>query len=115
MNAIVAKNCQIIDQLVLAYNAHSARAFADFFAPDAFHGALRAETAQHSREEIYQRYVEVFSQFPENSTEVVHRIAFGDFVVDHEIVRRSLQAEPFEVVAIYTLKNGLIQSIDFVR
>jgi hypothetical protein len=38
-----ANNQQIIDQLVIAYNAHNARAFADLFTEDAIHGTLHAE------------------------------------------------------------------------
>jgi hypothetical protein len=79
------------------------------------HGILHAQEQQHSREEIYQRYIDVFSKFPENQTEVVHRVAFGQFIIDHERVRRSPSAEPFDVVAIYELEQGLIKRLDFVR
>jgi uncharacterized protein (TIGR02246 family) len=108
-------NARVIDQLVAAYNSHDARAFADLFSEDAVHGTLHAESQQHGREEIYRRYIEVFSNFPENKTEVIQRTAFGRFVVDHEVVRRSSQSEPFNVVAIYTLESGLIRRLDFIR
>jgi hypothetical protein len=109
------QNQDVIDNLVIAYNNHDARAFADFFSEDAMHGTLHSELLQHGRKEIYQRYLEVFATYPENKTEVVQRIAFGQFVVDHELVTRSSSAEPFNVVAIYTLKDGLITRLDFVR
>jgi uncharacterized protein (TIGR02246 family) len=108
-------NQNVIDNLVIAYNNHDARAFADFFSEDAIHGTLHAEVQQHGREEIYQRYLEVFATYPENKTEVLHRTAFGKFVIDHELVTRNSSAEPFHVVAIYTLKAGLISRLDFVR
>jgi uncharacterized protein (TIGR02246 family) len=109
------RNEQVIDQLVLAYNAHDPRAFADLFTEDAIHGTLHAESQQRGREEIYHRYVEVFANFPENKTKVVQRTAFGQFVVDHELVQRSPTTEPFNVVAIYTLEADLIKRLDFVR
>ncbi len=109
------ENTKIIDSLVLAYNARDARAFADHFTHDASHGTLHAETQQRGREAIYRRYVDVFSEFPENQTQVIHRIAFGRFVIDHESVRRSSSTEPFEVVAVYELEQGLIKRLDFVR
>jgi uncharacterized protein (TIGR02246 family) len=109
------QNQNVIDNLVIAYNNHDARAFADFFSEDAIHGTLHSELLQHGREAIYQRYLEVFAMYPENKTEVVQRIAFGQFIVDHELVSRSSSTEPFNVVAIYTLKNGLITRLDFVR
>ena len=108
-------NAQIIDSLVDAYNAHDARAFADLFTEDASHGNLNDANRQQGREAIYQRYLTVFSEFPGNHSDVVHRIVLDRFVVDHERVRRSPDAEPFEVVAIYTFDAGLIQRLDFVR
>jgi hypothetical protein len=108
-------NTRVIDQLVRAYNAHDARAFADFFSEDAVHGTMNAETRQRGREEIYRRYIDVFAMYPENQTEVMGRFAFGSFVIDHEMVRRSPLTEPFNVVAIYTLNEGLITRLDFAR
>jgi hypothetical protein len=108
-------NERIIDELVIAYNSHDARAFADLFTEDAIHGTLHAELQQRGQEEIYRRYVDVFANFPENKTEVVQRTAFGQFVVDHELVQRSPASEPFNVVAIYTLEASLIKRLDFVR
>jgi uncharacterized protein (TIGR02246 family) len=109
------RNQDLIDKLVIAYNNHDARAFADFFSENAIHGTLHSELLQHGREEIYRRYLEVFATYPENKTEVIQRITFGQFVVDHELVTRSSSAEPFNVVAIYTLEAGLITRLDFVR
>jgi uncharacterized protein (TIGR02246 family) len=111
----VNDNTKLIDRLVIAYNNGDARGFADLFAENAVHGNLHGENLQTGREEIYRRYVDVFGQFPENRTEVVNRIAFDQFVVDHEVVRRSKAGEPFEVVAIYTIVNGQIERLDFVR
>jgi uncharacterized protein (TIGR02246 family) len=108
-------NEALIDKLVEAYNAGDARAFADFFAPNATHGNINSVERQNSREEIYLRYLEIFAQFSENRTEVLHRVVVGNFVVDHERVRRSPAHEPFEVVAVYTLDGGFITRLDFVR
>ncbi len=115
MNTEVQRNCDIIDQLVAAYNAHDARRFADLFTADGWHGDLHATVFQVGPEAICERYVEVFAVYPENRTEVVHRIAFDNFVVDHEKVRRSSDAEPFDVVAIYTLEAGRIKRAELVR
>ncbi len=109
------QNQNVIDNLIIAYNNHNARGFADFFSEDAIHGTLHTEQLQHGREEIYQRYLEVFATYPENKTEVLHRTTFGPFVVDHELVTRSPSTEPFHVVAIYKLEAGLITRLDFVR
>jgi hypothetical protein len=111
----INEHTKLIDRLVIEYNEGNARGFADLFAESAIHGNLHSENLQRSREAIYERYVEVFRQFPENRTEVVNRIAFENFVIDHEVVRRNASSEPFEVVAIYTIVEGQIARLDFVR
>jgi hypothetical protein len=115
MTQIFNAHTRIVDQLVIAYNAQDARAFADFFQEDAIHGILYADQQQRGREEIYARYLKFFSDFPENKTVVVHRIAFGSFVVDHEVVRRSPLSDPINVVAIHEFELGLIKRLDFIR
>ena len=109
------RNAQVIDRLIEAYNRQDVQAFANLFTENAVHGVLHSETQQRSRQEIFERYVEVFGMYPENKTEVVHRIVFGSFVIDHEKVSRSSSNEPFDVVAIYTLESGLISRLEFVR
>lgn len=115
----VARNAAVIDKLVAAYNAGDAVAFAALFAKDAVHANLNAAPDDPmtllGRAAIQRRYFNVFADYPDNRTEVLHRIAFGAFVIDHESVRRSAGSEPFEVVAIYTLRDGEIARLDFVR
>ncbi len=108
-------NARVIDDLVDAYNRRDVESFANLFTKDAVHGVLHSEVQQRSRQEIFDRYTEVFGMYPENRTEVIHRIAFGRFVIDHEKVSRSSTSEPFDVVAIYTLEAGLISRLEFVR
>jgi uncharacterized protein (TIGR02246 family) len=115
MSADVQDNCKVIDQLVEAYNRRDAQGFASLFAEDGWHGNRLTDAPLVGRRAIAQRYTEVFAMYPENQTEVVHRIAFGPFVIDHEKVRRSSAADPFDVVAIYTLKNSLIERLEMVR
>ena len=115
MSDTVAANTAIIDALVAAYNARDARGFAAFFAEDAIHGNMNATDPLRGRAAIEARYTEVFAQWPENHSDVVHRIAYGNFVIDHERVSRSPTTPAFDVVAIYTMRDGKVARIDFVR
>ena len=115
MNTEVSRNCHVIDALVDAYNLQDARRFADLFSVDGWHGNLHGESFQIGPDAIFHRYVEVFTMYPDNRTQVVHRIAFDHFVVDHEKVTRKLGGESFDVVAIYTLKDGKIKRAELVR
>jgi hypothetical protein len=47
--------------------------------------------------------------------EILGRLAAGDVVVDHEKVMRSPDGPTFEVLAIYTLRDGKIARVDFVK
>ena len=47
-------------------------------------------------------------QFPQNKAELKNRIAVGNTVVDHELVIRAPGGEQFEIIAIYSFKDGLI-------
>jgi hypothetical protein len=57
----------------------------------------------------------VFGDFPHNKVELVNRMVLGGTVMDHERVRRTPDAEPFDVIAIYTIAGGKIARVDFVR
>jgi hypothetical protein len=62
-------------------------------------------------EAIFRRYVDVFARFPQNATKVLYRVAFDGVIVDHERVSRSPESEPFDVVAVNTIRDGKIVSL----
>jgi hypothetical protein len=115
MDSEISRNCKVIDELVDAYNSQDARRFSLLFAEDGWHGSLHADTFQVGPEAIYRRYVEVFGTYPNNRTQVMHRIAFDHFVIDHEKVSRSAESQAFDVVAIYTFEAGKIKRAELVR
>lgn len=108
-------NTQIIDKLVEAYNSSNARAFADLFAEDVVVYEHPNQPTQKSREEIFEFYEKLFAEFPNNRTEILHRIVLGNRIIDHERVRRNAESEPFEVLAIYEIDGNLIKRLDFIR
>jgi hypothetical protein len=98
-----------------AYNAQDLDLFCSYFADTIevadFNGAVTLSGIDAYRE----KYRAVFSQFPQNRVELLGRIAVGAQVIDHERVRRSPDAAPFEVAAIYTLRGHQIVRVDFVK
>jgi hypothetical protein len=98
-----------------AYNAQDLDAHCACFADDVkiadFNGAVSLEGIEAYR----ARYAKVFAEFPENKAVLVSRIAIGNVVIDHERVSRSPTSEPFEVAAIYTITDGKIRRVDFVK
>lgn len=111
----MAVKTQIIDRLVKAYNASDARAFANLFEDTAVVYEHPNQPTQKSREEIFDFYGKLFAEYPNNRTEVLHRIVIGNRIIDHERVKRNFDVEPFDVLTIYEIGNELIKRVDFVR
>lgn len=98
-----------------AYNTQDLEAFCGFFTEDVVVADLNGAENLHGIAAYRERYAGVFGQYPENRVELLGRLAVRNVVVDHEKVMRSPEAEPFEVLAIYTLRDGKIARVDFVK
>ena len=61
------------------------------------------------------KYEQVFADFPQNHAELLNRVVVGNHVIDQERVKRSPDADPFEVAAIYTIADAKIVRVDFVK
>ena len=111
----VLSNTDVVQGQLDAYNAQDLDAHCAFFAEDVVVADLNGAVTIEGKAAYRAKYSQVFGDFPQNHAELVNRIAVGDRVIDHERVRRSPEAEPFEVAAIYTLANGKIVRVDFVK
>ena len=98
-----------------AYNAQDLDGYMSYFADDCVVADLHGEVTMRGAAEIRARYAKTFAQFPENRARLVHRIVIGATVIDHEDVARTPDGERFEVAAIYTMRNGKIGRVDFVK
>ena len=98
-----------------AYNARDVDAMMAFYAPDVVVSGLNGTVTETSRDALRARYVKAFAQFPENKAELKNRIAVGNTVADHEHVVRAPGGETFDVIAIYTFRDGLIARVDFAK
>jgi hypothetical protein len=98
-----------------AYNAHDLDAHVAHFADDVKVADLNGAVTIDGIEAYRARYAKVFADFPENRADLVARIVIGNVVIDHERVFRSPSTAPFEVAAIYTIVDGKIRRVDFVK
>lgn len=98
-----------------AYNTQDLDAFCGFFTEDVVVADLNGAENLHGIAAYRERYAGVFGQYPENRVELLGRLAVRNVVVDHEKVMRSPETEPFEVLAIYTLRDSKIARVDFVK
>jgi hypothetical protein len=98
-----------------AYNVQDLDAHCACFADDVAIHDLNGEANLNGIEAYRARYRDVFAQFPQNRAELVARIAIGNTVIDHERVSRGPDGPVFEVAAIYTIADGKIARVDFVK
>ncbi len=105
----------LVQRQLDAYNAQDMEAFVATYAEDCVIADLNGAITQSGRGELRARYAAMFAQYPNNRARVVNRIGLGDVVIDHEAVSRGPEGPHFEALAIYTVKNGLIARVDFVK
>ena len=98
-----------------AYNAQDLDTYMTYFTQDCIVSGLNGTPTETSRDAIRARYAKAFAQFPQNKAELKNRIAVGNTVVDHELVIRAPGGEQFEIIAIYTFRDGLIARVDFAK
>ena len=108
-------NIDIAQKQLDAYNAQDLEAYVGFFAPDCVIAPINGAPSETSRDALHARYAKAFAQFPQNKAILKNRIAVGNTVVDHELVIRSPGGEQFEIIAIYSFKDGLISRVDFAK
>jgi uncharacterized protein (TIGR02246 family) len=105
----------IVQAQLEAYNAQDLDAFCACFADDCIVANLNGEVTQRGRTALRQRYGAMFATNPRNKARVAKRIAVGDYVIDHEEIDRGPGGEQFAVIAIYTVKGGLITRLELAR
>ena len=108
-------NVDIASAQLDAYNAQDLEKYVTYFTQDCIVSGLNGAPTETSREAIKARYAKAFAQFPQNKAELLSRIAVGNTVVDHELVIRAPGGEQFEIIAIYTFRDGLIARVDFAK
>ena len=108
-------NVDIASAQLDAYNAQDLEKYVSYFTEDCVVSGLNSTPTETSREAIKARYAKAFAQFPQNKAELLSRIAVGNTVVVHELVIRAPGGEQFEIIAIYTFRDGLIARVDFAK
>jgi uncharacterized protein (TIGR02246 family) len=104
----------VVQAQLEAYNAQDLDALCACFAKDCVIGDLNGAVTQDGAGQIRERYEAMFAQYPQNKAHIVSRMAVGDVVIDHERIDRSPELR-LEAIAIYTVRDGLIARVDFVR
>ncbi len=108
---------EVVQAQLEAYNRRDLESFCAQFSDD----ALVYDLGVHApifvgKTAIRERYRDLFARSPELHCTIVSRSTLGRAVVDLEhITGRNGARDPFEVMAIYEVNNGLIARLHFVR
>lgn len=105
----------LVQRQLEAYNAQDLDAFCATYADDCLIADLNGAVSQSGKDAIRARYAKTFSDYPKNRAWSINRMALGDVVIDHEKGERSPEGPFFEALVVYTVKDGLIARVDFVK
>ena len=100
----------VVERQVDAYNDGDTGAFADCYGEDAVVASLDdGERLAVGREQIEQRWGELFDAHADLHCEVTDEIALGEFVAHRE--RVTGMGEPAEALAVYRVSDGAIRQV----
>jgi uncharacterized protein (TIGR02246 family) len=105
----------VVQRQLDAYNAQDLEAFLATYAPDCVICDLNGAVTQSGHDEVRARYAAMFAQYPQNRARVMNRMSVGDVVIDHEDVLRAPGGPRLEAIAIYTVSDGRIVRVDFIK
>ena len=104
----------VVDAQLVAYNERDLEAFLSFYADDAVLAKHPNQVTQTGKAEMRTRYQGRFSN-PNVRAEIIKRVTFGRFVVDHERITAPPAKDEVEAVAIYEVKEGKIVRVTFLE
>lgn len=105
------KPTDVVQAQLVAYNAGDIDAFLAVFADDAqLYRLGNDEPFAAGKEQLRTLYGKLFENSPELHSEVTTRTVIGNRVIDYErITGRNGQADPWFIVMIYEVEEGLIR------
>jgi hypothetical protein len=105
----------IATKMIAHYNAQDADAYVALMTDNACEAAYRGAVVREGKEGTRAGLNAMFAEFPENRAEIVTAYELGEYVALHEKVFRSVAAEPFEVMSIYSFEGDKVSRVEFVR
>ena len=109
------KPADVVQAQLEAYNGQDLERVCACFGAEAVLAEFGGAVTHAGLEAVRQRYASLFAEHPGNRARLVCRMAVGDVVIDDEEIVRGPETPLFRAIAIYTVKNGLITRVDFVR
>ena len=105
---------QVVDAQLAAYNRRDLEGFLGFYADDAVLAKHPDQVTQTGKVEMRARYEKAFRN-PNVRAEIIKRVTFGRFVVDHERITAPPAKGELQAVAVYEVKDGKIIRVTFLE
>ncbi|AQR73017.1 nuclear transport factor 2 family protein [Sphingomonas sp. LM7] len=102
-------------EMIAHYNAQDADAYVSLMTDGACEATYRGAVLREGREGVRSGLKAMFAEFPGNRADIIASYALGETVVLHEKVARSPEAEPFEVMSIYSFSDDKVDRVEFIR
>ena len=105
----------IAREMIARYNAQDADAYVELMTDGASEAGYRGAVVREGKEGVRSGLKAMFAEFPGNRVEILGGWQLGQTVVLHEKVMRSPEAEPFEVMAVYSFADDKVDRVEFIR
>ncbi len=105
----------VAEAMIAHYNAQDADAYVALMTENACEAGYRGAVLREGREGVRSGLKAMFAEFPENRADILSGHVLGETVVLHEKVSRSADAEPFEVMSIYSFEGDKVSRVECVR
>ena len=111
----MSEKLAVAEAMIVHYNAQDADAYVALMTENACEAGYRGAVLREGREGVRSGLKAMFAEFPENRADILSGHVLGETVVLHEKVSRSADAEPFEVMSIYSFEGDKVSRVEFVR
>lgn len=99
-----------------AYNNRDIKAFMACYAENCTVEDGEGNVLMDSKQAMEERYLRLFEASPELHCRLVSRIALQNYVIDEErVTGHQGKSEEKHVVAVYRIKDGLIEHVRFLN
>ena len=111
----MANRLAIAEQMIAHYNAQDADAYVALMTDDACEAGYRGAVVREGKQGVRDGLNTMFAEFPGNRAEILQGYELGEYAVLHEKVWRSADAEPFEVMSVYSFDGDKCSRVEFIR
>ena len=107
---------EIVQKQLEYYNAQDIEGFLSTYAENVqILDHPSGEVRMTGREEMKASYTAMFAMNPNNRCAIKNRTVFGNFVIDLEEITGRDNRDPYQALAIYEVKEGLISRVWFLE